>query len=429
LARRRSTTNGVERLTAHAIEAAKSRYGAFAHLAFTVMWVATTCSLTGVAISDTTSAWLMTNLNADPRAVSLVQAASSLSMFLFTIPAGALADMAAPRRYLLILESVITVLITIFGFMVLFDRVDAAILIIATFILSAFWSVAAPAWLSITPLLVPAHDLDSANAFNSVGYNVSRAIGPVLAGVALTALGAAAPYLIFAAADLMSVAALLWWRPPSHADTGRSAETLIRCTLTGIRHAAENKDLKATMVRVIAVYPFACAYTALLPLIARSQIDMGPEFYGLLLAVASIGAVFSSFLLGFLRGRFSPDVVVALGTIGIAAGLALFALAHGPTLAVIAAWIAGASWTIVLVGLYTSALISLPEKVRARGLGIFLTVIFGCVTLGSVVWGQIAAHAGQPFALIAAAVGVLVMIPLTWGAKLKAVQTTGASEV
>ena len=84
-------------MTAHAIETPRSRYGAFSHIAFTVMWVATTCSLTGVAISDTASAWLMMNLNADPRAVTMVQAASSLSMFLFTIPAGALADMVAPR--------------------------------------------------------------------------------------------------------------------------------------------------------------------------------------------------------------------------------------------------------------------------------------------------------------------------------------------
>ena len=80
----------------------------------------------------------------------------------------------------------------------------------------------------------------------------------------------------------------------------------------------------------------------------------------------------------------------------------------------------------MLVGLYVSALISLPEKVRARGLGIFLTVIFGCVTAGSMAWGQIGAHAGLPFALFTAAAGVLLMIPLTWGATLKSVPTTEA---
>ena len=417
---------GTGRLTAHAIEAHKSRYGAFSHLAFTVMWIATTCSLTGVAISDTASAWLMTNLNADPRAVTMVQAASSLSMFLFTIPAGALADMMAPRRYLLILESIITVLIAIFGFMVLAEGVDAKILIIATFILSAFWSIAAPAWLSITPMLVPPRDLDSANAANSVGYNISRALGPVLAGAALSALGPASPYpdLCRRRSDVGRRAALV--RPRAHAETGRSSESLIACTMTGFRHAAANEDLKATMVRVVAVYPFACAYTALLPLVARKQMEMGPGFYGILLAVASVGAVIGSLLLAPLRARFSPDLVVALGTVGIAVGLVLFGLAHEPVLAVLAALIAGASWTIVLVGLYVSALISLPEEVRARGLGIFLTVIFGCVTAGSMAWGQIAAHAGLPFALFAAAAGVLLAIPLSWSAKLKSAPTADA---
>ena len=75
-------------MTTHAIGSPHSRLGAFSHTPFAVMWVATTCSFTGLAISDTASAWLMTSLNPDPRAVSLVQVASTLPMFLCTVPAG-----------------------------------------------------------------------------------------------------------------------------------------------------------------------------------------------------------------------------------------------------------------------------------------------------------------------------------------------------
>jgi Transmembrane secretion effector len=89
---------------------------------------------------------------------------------------------------------------------------------------------------------------------------------------------------------------------------------------------------------------------------------------------------------------------------------------------VCAAAVAGASWTIVLVGLDVSALLSLPDWCRARGLGIFLTVIFGSVVAGSLVWGQIAKMAGLPLAFFTAAAGVLLMIPLTWRAKLRSVQ-------
>jgi predicted MFS family arabinose efflux permease len=401
---------------------AKSRYGAFSHLPFTVMWAATTCSLTGVAISDTASAWLMTNLNADPRAVSLVQVASSLPMFLFTLLAGALADLVEPRRFLIGLESIIVLMMSVFGAVVFFDWVTPTNLIATTFVLSACWSMAAPAWLSITPLLVPPRDLDSANAANSVGYNVSRAIGPLLAGLALGGLGAAAPYWIFGAADLASVAALIWWRAPPRPASGRPPERLAGAVQTGLRHGAGNKGLRSTLIRTVAVYPFACAYTALLPLVARDQTGMGPEFYGVLLAVVSVGAVLGSFLLSWMRRQFGPDLVVVLGTVGIAAALVMFGLSGDPILAVCAALLAGASWTIVLVGLYVSALLCLPDWVRARGLGIFLTAIFGSVTVGSLVWGQIAKAAGLPVAFFAAATGVLLMIPLTWRAKLRAAQ-------
>jgi predicted MFS family arabinose efflux permease len=411
-------------LSSPTINSAGSRYGAFSHVPFAVMWAATTCSLTGVAISDTASAWLMTNLSADPRAVTMVQAASSLPMFLFTLPAGALADLVEPRRFLIVLEAFISVTISLFGAVVFFDWVTSSNLIATTFLLSTCWSVAAPAWLSITPLLVPPRDLDSANAANSVGYNVSRALGPVLAGFALTGLGPAAPYWIFGAADLASVAALVWWRAPRRPATDLPAERLMSAVQTGLRHAAGNKDLRSTLVRTVAVYPFACAYTALLPLVARDQMTMGPEFYGVLLAVVSVGAVLGSFILVWMRRQFGPDLIVAQGTVGIAAALVLFGISRDPILAVCAAVVAGASWTIVLVGLYVSALISLPDWVRARGLGIFLTVIFGSVTAGSLVWGQIAKTAGLPLALFAAAAAVLLMIPLTWRAKLRSVQGT-----
>ena len=350
-------------------------------------------------------------------------------MFLFTVPAGALADLIEARKFLIVLETFITASILLFGALVFFHWVTPAILLVATFVLGSCWSLAAPAWLSITPLLVPARDLDSANAANSVGYNVSRALGPVLAGIALSTFGPAAPYWAFGAADMTSVAALIWWRAPRRHAVGAQAEPFLAAIRAGFRHAAGNANLRSTLVRTVAVYPFACAYTALLPLIAREQVASGPEFYGVLLAVVSVGAVLGSFLLGRIRALFGPDLVVALGTLGIAGAMALFGLAGDPATAIAAALLAGASWTVVLVGLYVSALVSLPEQVRARGLSIFLTTIFGSVTLGSLVWGQIAKAEGAPLALFIAAAGVLLTIPLSWRAKLLSAQTAGGQEL
>ena len=70
--------------------------GAFVHPAFAVVWAASTIALIGIAMYDTASGWLMTTLDLNPFDVSLVHAATNLPMFLFTLPAGAIADIVDP---------------------------------------------------------------------------------------------------------------------------------------------------------------------------------------------------------------------------------------------------------------------------------------------------------------------------------------------
>ena len=391
-----------------------SNMGAFSNAPFVVMWVATTFSLTGLAISDTSSAWLMTTLDPDPRAVSLVQVASNLPMFLCTLPAGALADIVEPRRFLIILESLVVALMAALGAIIFFDRLTPIFLLSTNFVLGVIWPLASPAWLTTTPMLVAPRDLAGANAANSVGYNLSRAVGPAVSGLAIAKLGACSPYWLFAAADLTSIAALVWWRPAKQSGSSLTRQRLACAVRIGVRHALKNPRLQATMIRTAAVYPFACAYLALLPLIARHQLTHGPALYGVLLAVVSAGAVVGSILLSWAPKRLDADKVVALGTGGLAFALVLFGLANGLLLACAAALIAGAAWTVVLSALYVAAQLALPDWVRGRGLSIFLTVIFGSITLGSALWGWIAAKAGLEMALFAAAAGALIAIPLSW---------------
>jgi hypothetical protein len=97
----------------------------------------------------------------------------------------------------------------------------------------------------------------------------------------------------------------------------------------------------------------------------------------------------------------------------------LFALARNPATALAGSVVAGASWIAVLASLNVSAQVALPDWVRGRGLAIFVTAFFGCLTLGSAVWGQVAGMVGLPAAHIIAALGALVAIPVTWRWKLQ----------
>jgi MFS family permease len=395
-----------------------TRWGAFGHAAFTIIWSASVISNVGVAMFDTASGWFMTHLSSDPMVVSLVQVATSLPMFLFTVPAGALTDIIDPRRLLFVVGIGVAVVSVLFAASVSLHIATPHSLLLATFLLGIGGALSGPAWVSIAPLLVPRRDLAQAVAVNTVGYNLSRAAGPALGGLVIAGLGIPAPFWIYGVGNVAVLAALLWWKEPEKPSDSLPAERLSSAVRTGVRHAKNNPHLRATLARAAAFFPFASAYWALLPLVARAQMSQGPEFYGLLLGCIGVGAFGGSLVLHRLKKRLGADRLVATATTGTAVALVLFGLAHDPATALCACFIAGATWTLILSTLYVSAQVALPDWVRGRGLAIFLTAIFGASTIGSAVWGQIATMEGVSIAHYAAAAGALLAIPLTWRWKL-----------
>src|ERR1700756_610780 len=162
---------------------------AFRHTTFTVVWTATVVANIGTWMYNAASGWLMTSLNPDPLTVSLVQVATSLPMFLFAVPAGALADIVDKRRLLIALQIATTVFSAMITALVWLNLVTPALLLFFTFLLGAGAALTAPAWQSVVPQLVPAQDLAAAVAANGVGVNISRAVGPAVAGVMIAGFG------------------------------------------------------------------------------------------------------------------------------------------------------------------------------------------------------------------------------------------------
>jgi MFS family permease len=396
-----------------AMESPPARWGAFSYPAFTVIWAASIFLNIGNAMFDTSSAWLMTSLKADPVAVSLVQVAASLPFVLFTLPAGALADLTDSRRLLIGAEIAALVVIAIFATLVSLGRVTPVVLLLATFFLSVCISLSAPAWHSVIPLFVNRSELDSAVTANGVGYNFSRAVGPALAGLAITRFGIPAPFWIDCAACIVTIVALIRWHTPRAGGKGLRRPPLAAAVSSGLRHTANNQLLRATLIRAAAFFLFASASWALLPLVARSQMAQGPACYGVLLGAVGVGAFGGSLGLGLVKHRQAPDRAVVFGTLGIAFALVLFGLARVPIVAVCASVIAGASSSAVLGSLHRAAQSALADRVRARGVAILLTVVFGSMTIGSAVWGRVAGMEGLPVAHFAAAAGAILLIPLT----------------
>ena len=390
----------------------------FKHQAFLVLWLATVVSNIGTWMHDVGAGWLMTELAPSPLMVAAVQAATTLPIFLFALIAGAVADIVDKRKLLITINIVMGIAAFAMTALVHFGLITPALLLLFTFLFGTGAAFMAPAWQAIVPKLVPREELTSAVALNSMGINVSRAIGPALAGVLIVSAGLAAPFLVNALSFIGIIAALYWWRAVPNPSSGLPAEHMGSAILSGLRYAWNSKPLKMTLVRAAAFFVFASAFWAMLPLIARQVLSGGPTLYGLLMASVGTGAVLGAFVLGSIKSKLGADRTCAVGTFGVATVMITLATVPNEIVAIAASALAGLSWIIVLSSLNVSAQTSLPDWVRARGLSIFLTVFFGSMSLGSLMWGQVASIWGIPLALIAAGVGALLFVPLTFWAKL-----------
>ncbi|UWR24530.1 MFS transporter [Sulfitobacter sp. S190] len=388
-----------------------SAWTPFRYRAFSLLWAATLISNVGTWMHEVGAGWLMTTLSPSPAVVSLVQAATTLPVFLFALLAGTLADRLDKRKMLIVINLMLMVVVSTLTVIVHFGLMTPTLLILFTLVIGTGSAFMAPAWQSIVPGLVPREALQPAIALNSMGVNISRAIGPALAGLLIAVAGLASPFAINALSFVAILVSLFLWKNEETPTV--THQPIWGAMLTGVRHVRHNDALKATLIRAVAFFLFASAYWALLPIVARNTRGGGAELYGFLLTLIGAGAVTGALVLSRIRAMFDSNRMAQIGTVGTAGALALMALAADPVSASVAAFIGGFSWISVLTTFNVSAQTALPNWIRARGLSVYLMVFFGSMALGSLIWGQVATYTSPAVALITAAVGSLVCIPLT----------------
>lgn len=374
---------------------------------FRVLWIATVASNIGSWMHDLGASWMMTSLSADPLMVAMVQAAASLPMFLFMLPSGVLTDVVDRRTYLLFAQTWMLLAAGALGVLTLLDLVTPVVLLATTCLLSVGGAMSAPPLQAIVPDLVKPKDLAAAVSLNSLGINVSRAVGPALGGVILSFFGFAAVFFLNSL-SVVGVLIVLWrWRrepvvrrlPPEH---------FLPAIRSGLRYAKSAPLLRTVLVRAASFFIFGSASWSLLPVIARQELGLGPSGYGGLLASIGVGAIVGALLLPTLRAKLSPDALTVYASVLF--GLTMLCLGLIRTTWLLATLLpfAGLAWIIVLSTLSLSAQRSAANWVRGRALAVYLTVFYGAMAAGSTIWGATASSIDTATAMVAAGIGMML---------------------
>ena len=386
---------------------------------FAVIWAATVLGNTGSFMRDVASSWLVTDLSAGPAAVSLIQAAGTLPIFLLAIPAGVLSDILDRRRFLIAVQLLMALISATLVLLSYLELMTVTALVALTFVGGIGAALMGPAWQAIVPELVPAKELKPAVALNSLGINIARSIGPAAGGLLLSSAGAAFTYGADVASYLFVIAALLWWKRPEKADDALS-ENFGGAFRAGLRYARASRPLHVVLLRAAIFFAFASAVWALLPLVARNLLGGDAGFYGILLGTVGVGAIAGALLMPRLRGTLDADGLMLAAALAAAAVMAGLSLAPPQWVALLLLPLLGAAWIIALTTLNGAAQAILPNWVRGRALAVYLTVFNGAMALGSLGWGAAAEAVGVPAALLTGAGGLVAVALLLHRVKLPA---------
>lgn len=380
---------------------------------FRALWGALIVSALGSWMHDVGAGWLMTSLAPEPFMVAMVQSAAQLPLFLLTLPAGALADIVDRRRYLIATQLVMMVAALTLGILTLTGLITPALLILFTFLMGSGAALMMPAFSALIPDLVPRQELTAAITLNSIAFNAMRAVGPAVAGAILALTG---PGIVFVG-NAISFTAVIWvlsrWRTETPA-TNLPAERFTSSIRTGLRYVRQSKALHTILLRGIALFVPMSAPLAFLPLVVRTELDQGPEVYGLLLGSVGAGAVLAGLQLARLRAAIPADNIIRLGTTGVV--IASLALAWVQQVWILAGamFLLGGSWISAQSTLQVTTQLSLPGWVRARGLAVFIATFMGVLALGAPAWGKLAQYTSLQLALTAAAMGGVLGLLATW---------------
>lgn len=382
---------------------------------FRALWIATIISNVGTWMHDVGAGWLMTSLSPSPLLVALVQAATTLPMFLLALPAGALADIVDRRKMLLGAQILGLIAAGVLAFLTFQGLTSPWVLLAATSVLGLAAALSAPVFQAIVPELVDKTTLPDAVALNSLGVNISRAIGPAIGGVIVAMAGVAAVFALNALSVLAVLIVLVAWKRAPAANS-LPAEHFFSALRAGYRYARHSPTMRLVLVRTMGFFLFGSALWAMLPLIGRRELGLDATGYGGLLGCMGAGAVVGALLLKRLRQKLASNTISIWATLLFATATLALALASNGWFAGAVMFVAGLAWIGMLTSLNVAAQMASPGWVKARALAVYLLVFQGAMTGGSIIWGTLASRSSVASALTIAAGGLTltILLALRW---------------
>jgi MFS family permease len=361
---------------------------AFRYRDFRVLWLGACTSSIGTWMQSVAQNWLVLSLTGSAFFLGLDAFLAQLPIMLFTLIGGVVADRRDRRRMLLGSQYVQMTTAFTLAVLVGFHVVHVWQILTLSFITGLAQAFGGPAYQSLIPSLVDKEHLPNAIALNSIQFNLARVIGPLLAGVALTALGMVSCFTLNGLSFLAVIVALLSLRL-RHVPvvTTERVMTQLRGGLSFVRH---QHGLLALTVLAFATTFLGMPLLTLLPVFTLNVFHEGVGQYSRMMAFSGAGAVCGALIVAWL-GRFRQMGTVALLVQALFGLLIItFSLSRSLWLSDVILFAAGAAMMTAFSTITSLVQLVAPNEMRGRVMSIFMVAFRGGMPLGSLTAGYLA---------------------------------------
>ena len=297
---------------------------------FRLLWMSMLASFLGNQMHQVTRGFLALQITGQASSIGWVMASWGVPMLFFSLIGGVVADRFELKRVLMLAQAGQGLMGLGIALLLLFNALEMWHLLAAGVWQGTMFSFNGPARQALIPELVGEEGLANAIALNTAAMNLTRVLGPTLAGVMLAVSGATVVYFFMASTYVVTLV-LLSRLPQSGRERVPAEERapIWEEMKGGVRYVlVENRVVAGLILIALAPVVIGFPYQMMLPVFQKVVFEVDEKGLGFMFAAGGVGALIGSLAVATFANH--PRVAQFQLATGVAFGITLAAFAWSP---------------------------------------------------------------------------------------------------
>ena len=384
---------------------------------FGTFWFASFLSNIGTWAQQVAEPWLLLSLGASAGLIGLDSFAMNAPVWLLTLAGGVLADRNDRRRVIALFQSIQMLCPTAIVALIATGGVTPAIIIALSLVVGVTDALSMPSFQSIVPTIVAQARIGQGLALNATQFNLSRILGPAIAGLLMARVGALACFALSAASYVPFIGVALWILPPGAVHPRRAGAVEDESPVREFAEILRRPGPRGALLTVAATGFFCGPLVTFVPVLVRDAFQGGAGAYSLAVAAFGVGGLLGGLALLTVPER--SDRRPWASRLAVVYGLTMTLIALSPWLGGVLALmaVAGAAMTMSNTAANTLLQSSSDPALLGRTVSLYMLAVRGALPLGALLTGLAIERFGarQTLALDGAlAIAAQVTIARAW---------------